>query len=121
MPLGRGRDGLRQRKLGGLVDRLDVGRVQEMVAAQAHQQHDVLVQRGGQDETVIVVGVLADEVDAARRTKELDGTGTVEASKLRQCGAVTVELGGRSGTVHGFQQVRQAGVVAQKHERIVSR
>jgi hypothetical protein len=89
---------LERRKL-----RLDVGEVNACVGARTCDDHDVFVQRSRQDKAVIVVGVLADQVDAPRRAQDGDIACRAEAvvkgldcghvAHCLVCGAVTVDVG----------------------------
>jgi len=77
-------DGEGARCKGGL----DVVQVHDWVGPWAGQEQHVAVERHRQDETVVIVGMLTDQVDPAGGAEEVDGARTIDTLKGRQGGGV---------------------------------
>jgi len=67
---------------------LDVVQAHGRIGPRAGKEQHIAVERYRQDEAVVVVSVLADEVDPAGGAEDMDSTGAVDAGAGHQCGGV---------------------------------
>ena len=89
--LGRRERGV-NREFGREIRVLDVAQPNDRVAAGARDQQRVAVERDGEHEPVIVVGVFADQIDAAGRAIDSRLAGAIERVKLLQRAPIAVAL-----------------------------
>ena len=88
----RRRQGRINRELRWKILILDVAQPDDRVAARTRDQQGVAVESNREDETVVVVRVFADQVDAARRAIDPRIAGTIERVEFLQCAPIAVAL-----------------------------
>jgi hypothetical protein len=99
VPCFQRRYGGAQLKLTRPKVRLRVLQPHNPISARACDEEDIAVQRHRKDVSLRVVGMLADQVDAARRTEHAGGAWPVQATESLQCRSVPAELRLKPGSV----------------------